>query len=211
MVQSRARLRFLETPGRSGRRGCVRAHGDGAHGSPARAPARPTAAGAHRAEFQGTDRDRSSRRRILGLAVIAAGLIVACSPSAPAANVPADERAQSGLAEVPLTIHSQTGDHRFTVEVAATLDQQEQGLMHRRSLDGDRGMIFPYDPPQDVGFWMKNTLIPLDMLFIRSDGTIARVASAKPLDLTTVAAGEPVAAVLELRGGRAAELGIRAG
>ena len=83
--------------------------------------------------------------------------------------------------------------------------------MFVRSLDGDQGMIFPYDPPQNVSFWMKNTLIPLDMVFIRADGTIARIATAKPLDETPVPAGEPVAAVLELRGGRAAELGIREG
>ena len=115
------------------------------------------------------------------------------------------------MAEIPLTIHSQNGAHRFTVEVAATLDQQQRGLMFRPSLEADRGMIFPYDPPQDVGFWMKNTLIPLDMVFIRTDGTIARIANATPLTLETVLSGEPVAAVLELRGGRAAELGIRAG
>jgi uncharacterized protein len=142
---------------------------------------------------------------------VAAGLIAACSPSAPAANVPAEEGAQSGLAEVPLTVHSRNGDHRFTVEVAARPDEQERGLMFRRSLAADRGMIFPYDPPQDVGFWMKNTVIPLDMLFIRADGQIARIATAKPLDLSAVPAGEPVAAVLELRGGRAAELGIQPG
>ena len=59
-------------------------------------------------------------------------------------------------------------------------------------------MIFPYDPPQHVAFWMKNTLIPLDMVFIRADGTIARIATAKPLDRTPVPAGEPVAAVLEI-------------
>jgi uncharacterized membrane protein (UPF0127 family) len=113
---------------------------------------------------------------------------------------------------MPLTIHSQNGDHAFTVEVAATLDQQERGLMFRRSLGADQGMIFPYDPPQDVGFWMKNTLIPLDMLFIRSDGSIARIAeNTTPLSLDGVPSGEPVAAVLELRGGRARELGIRAG
>jgi uncharacterized membrane protein (UPF0127 family) len=115
------------------------------------------------------------------------------------------------LAEAPLTIHSQNGVHRFTVEVAATLDQQQRGLMFRRSLAGDRGMIFPYDPPQDLGFWMKNTLIPLDMVFVRADGTIARIANATPLSIETVLSGERVAAVLELRGGRAAELGIRAG
>jgi uncharacterized membrane protein (UPF0127 family) len=83
--------------------------------------------------------------------------------------------------------------------------------MFVRSLAPDRGMIFPYDPPQQVSFWMKNTLIPLDMIFIRADGTIARIATAKPLDETPVPGGEPIAAVLEIAGGRAAELGIRMG
>ena len=112
---------------------------------------------------------------------------------------------------MPLTIHSASGEHRFTVQVAATAEEQEQGLMFYRSLGPDQGMIFPYDPPQDVAFWMKNTLIPLDMVFIRADGTIARIVTAKPLDLTSVPAGEPVAGVLEIRGGRASELGIREG
>jgi hypothetical protein len=112
---------------------------------------------------------------------------------------------------VPLTIRSATGSHLFTVEVAATPEQQEHGLMFYRSLGADQGMIFPYDPPQDVSFWMRNTLIPLDMIFIRADGTIARIAHAKALDETPVPAGEPVAAVLEIRAGRAAELGIREG
>lgn len=83
--------------------------------------------------------------------------------------------------------------------------------MFRRSLAPDRGMIFPYNPPQPVAFWMRNTLIPLDMIFIRADGRIARIATAKPLDETPVPAGEPVAAVLEIAGGRAAELGISEG
>ena len=109
---------------------------------------------------------------------------------------------------MPLTIHSASGDHRFTVDVARTFEQQERGLMFVKSLGADRGMIFPFDSPQNAVFWMKNTLIPLDMVFIRSDGTIARITTAKPLDLTGVPAGEPVSAVLEIRGGRAAELGI---
>jgi uncharacterized membrane protein (UPF0127 family) len=112
---------------------------------------------------------------------------------------------------VPLTIRSANGVHRFTVEVARTPRQQEIGMMYRRSVAPDRGMIFPYDPPQKVAFWMQNTLIPLDMIFIRADGRIARIATAKPLDLTSVPSGEPVAAVLEIRGGRAAQLGIRPG
>ncbi len=113
---------------------------------------------------------------------------------------------------MPLTIRSATGEHRFTVEVAASPQEQNDGLMYRRSLAPDRGMIFPYDPPQSVAFWMKNTLIPLDMIFIRKDGTIARIAAnTVPLSLEPVPGGEPVAAVLEIAGGRAAELGIREG
>jgi uncharacterized membrane protein (UPF0127 family) len=123
-----------------------------------------------------------------------------------------EEGAQTGLRHVPLTIRSSAGEHRFDVEIAATLEQQARGLMFRREIAPNGGMIFPYDPPQDVSFWMKNTLVPLDMVFIRADGTIARIAaSTTPLSLDAVPAGEPIAAVLELRGGRAAELGIREG
>ena len=123
-----------------------------------------------------------------------------------------EDSGQSGLREVPLTVRSANGEHRFTVEVAATPEQQARGLMYRRSLAGNRGMIFPYDPPQPVGFWMKNTLIPLDIIFIRADGRIARIAAnTVPHSLEPVGSGEPVATVLEIRGGRAAELGINAG
>ena len=112
----------------------------------------------------------------------------------------------------PLTIHSANGEHRFTVEVAATPDQQETGMMFRRSVAGNRGMIFPYDPPQEVAFWMKNTLIPLDMIFIRPDGRIARIAAnAVPESLDPVPSGEAISAVLEIGGGRSAELGIKEG
>ena len=112
---------------------------------------------------------------------------------------------------MPLTIRSATGIHHFTVQVAATPDQQERGLMFYKSLGPDQGMIFPYEPPQDISFWMKNTLIPLDIIFIRADGTIARITKAKALDETPLPSGEPVGAVLEIRGGRAAELGIKPG
>jgi uncharacterized membrane protein (UPF0127 family) len=123
-----------------------------------------------------------------------------------------EDAGQSDLAEVPLTVRSTTGEHRFTVEIAATPEQQARGLMYRRSLADDRGMVFPYDPPQAVGFWMKNTLIPLDILFIRADGRIARIAArTTPQSLDPVPSGEPIATVLEIRGGRAAELGIREG
>jgi uncharacterized protein len=84
--------------------------------------------------------------------------------------------------------------------------------MFRQSLDPDRGMIFPRTPPEDATFWMKNTLIPLDMLFVREDGTIARIAeNTDPMSLDPVPSLEPVAAVLEIAGGRSAELGIKQG
>ena len=140
--------------------------------------------------------------------------VLACSPQAPAQNTPAetvDPRAQTGLHEVPLTIKSKNGTHRFTVEVAATPKQQETGMMFRKSVAPNRGMIFPYEPAQEVGFWMKNTLIALDIIYIRADGTIVRITRAEPLDLTPLPSGEPIVAVLEIGGGRAAELGIKEG
>jgi uncharacterized membrane protein (UPF0127 family) len=142
--------------------------------------------------------------------------LLACSPPAPAQNASAestslDPRAQTGLREVPVTIRSKDRVHHFTVEVAATPEQQERGLMFRNSLADNRGMIFPYDPPENAAFWMKNTLIPLDLVFIRADGTIVRIATAQAMDLTPVPAGEPIGAVLELRGGLCAQLGIKEG
>lgn len=111
-----------------------------------------------------------------------------------------------------LSIQSSGKTHDFTVEVARTPEQQAQGLMNRQSLAPDRGMLFPYHPPADASFWMKNTLIPLDLIFIRPDGTIARIAAnAVPMSLDPIPSLEPVAAVLEIPGGRAAELGLKPG
>lgn len=84
--------------------------------------------------------------------------------------------------------------------------------MFRQSLGDDRGMLFPYEPPQQASFWMKNTLIPLDMVFVRADGTIGRIAeNTVPMSLDPVPSIDPVSAVLEIRGGRAAELGLKEG
>jgi uncharacterized membrane protein (UPF0127 family) len=150
--------------------------------------------------------------------------LIACSPQAPAQNAPAQTEtaqtepaekastgAQTGLREVPLTIHSKSGVHKFTVEVAATPDQQERGLMFRTDVPPNRGMIFPYEPAQEVAFWMKNTLVPLDIIYIRPDGKIGRITKAEAMDLTPLPAGEPISAVLEIRSGRAADLGIKEG
>jgi uncharacterized membrane protein (UPF0127 family) len=72
-------------------------------------------------------------------------------------------------------------------------------------------LIFPYDPPQEVAFWMKNTWIPLDIVFIAPDGRIARITHAQAMDITPLPSGVPITAVLEIAGGRAAELGIKEG
>jgi uncharacterized protein len=113
------------------------------------------------------------------------------------------------LAQIPVTIKTSKAAHKFRVDVASTPDEQARGLMFRESLAPDAGMIFPMAPPRFASFWMKNTLIPLDMIFIRTDGTIATIArDTTPYSLEPVSSGEPVAAVLEIAGGRAAELGI---
>ena len=118
----------------------------------------------------------------------------------------------AGLDQVPLTVTSDGKQHRFIVEVARTPEQQATGLMNRSTLAPDRGMVFPFETPRPASFWMKNTLIPLDIIFIRADGTIANVeANTVPLSLESVNSAGTVAAVLEIPGGRAAELGIAAG
>jgi len=104
------------------------------------------------------------------------------------------------------------GRTRFQVEVAATKAEQERGLMFRKSLAPDRGMLFTYKRPQPVAYWMKNTLIPLDILYIQADGRVLSIArNARPHDLTPLASGGPVLGVLEIAGGRAAQLGILPG
>ena len=136
--------------------------------------------------------------------------LVACQPSA--SNAVELGRSPAGLEQVPLTITSSNKTHRFTVELAQTAEEQATGLMNRSSLGPDRGMVFPFDPPREASFWMKNTLIPLDMIFIRADGTIANIAAnTVPLSLQPVFSEGTVAAVLEIAGGRSMELGIKAG
>ena len=100
----------------------------------------------------------------------------------------------------------------FEVEVAKTFEEKALGLMHRRSLAPDAGMLFVYTKELRQSMWMKNTLIPLDMLFIRDDGRIAHIHErAVPGSLATISSRGRVLAVLELRGGTVARLGIRKG
>ncbi len=118
----------------------------------------------------------------------------------------------AGLDQVTLCVTSGKTTRSFTVEVARTSQQQAKGMMFRQSVADDHGMIFPFPQPKMASFWMQNTPLPLDIIFIRSNGTIESIAeNAVPLSEETVNSGEPVAAVLELRGGLTSELGIVAG
>lgn len=102
--------------------------------------------------------------------------------------------------------------HDFRVELALTPQQQQQGLMNRTQMDKNAGMLFVFPRVEEKSFWMKNTLIPLDMIFIKKDGQIHKVHdSAKPNDLSSVHSDGPIYAVLEINGGVAKTQGIKAG
>ena len=113
----------------------------------------------------------------------------------------------------PLAILTKSGQqHAFQVEVARNDADRAQGLMYRRSMAPDRGMLFDFARVEPISMWMQNTYISLDMLFIRPDGTIARIAeNTEPLSTRTISSGEPVLGVLELAAGSAKRLGLHAG
>ena len=111
-----------------------------------------------------------------------------------------------------LVVATAAGPQKFVVEMALTPAQQEQGLMYRRKLAPDAGMLFDFVATQSRAFWMKNTLIPLDMLFIEASGRIADIHErAVPLSEEIIPSALPVRAVLELNGGTVARLGIKIG
>ena len=112
----------------------------------------------------------------------------------------------------PLVIETDNGPVMFTVEVAATQDARTRGMMHRDSVAPDAGMLFDFETEQVISIWMRNTRIPLDILYIRADGTIAKiVANAVPYSLRPMYSDFPVISVLEIAGGRSAEAGIAPG
>jgi len=117
--------------------------------------------------------------------------------------------APSGLELRQLSIESSGRTHHFRVEIAQSPEEQARGLMFRNELAPDSGMLFPFEKEREASFWMKNTVIPLDIVFVRTDGSIESIAAeTEPYSLDPIRSGEPVAAVLEIAGGRAAQLGI---
>ena len=157
-------------------------------------------------------------RRIAMLSAVL--LAVACSPQSGAEAAPAADPAPaaagthpvSGLEVIPLTVIADGERHAFAVEVARSRQEQARGLMFRTELGPNEGMLFPRTPPDVASFWMKNTPLPLDIIFVGPDGRILNIAAETvPYSLDPVAAAGLTGAVLEIPGGRAAELGIEAG
>jgi uncharacterized membrane protein (UPF0127 family) len=135
--------------------------------------------------------------RLTGLLCL--GFLLALAPARPA--------------ELPtLEIASKTGVHVFAVEIADTDQARAKGLMFRKEMPDGRGMLFDFHRDQEVSFWMENTYIPLDMIFIRGDGRILRIAeNTEPLSTKLIPSGGPIRAVLEVIGGTARKLGIAPG
>jgi uncharacterized membrane protein (UPF0127 family) len=143
-----------------------------------------------------------TRRAVLWFCIFAAVAAAAGSAAAPLQSFETSS----------LTIVSAHGRHRFTVQLAQTPAQMQQGLMFRPSLAADAGMLFDFKEPTVATMWMHNTLIPLDMLFVDANGTIVNIrARAVPESDAVISAEAPVRAVLELNGGTAARLGIARG
>jgi hypothetical protein len=111
-----------------------------------------------------------------------------------------------------LVIEAASGAHRFTIELATSPEERARGLMYRQELAADAGMLFLYAADQQITMWMKNTLIPLDMLFIAGDGRILNIAQRTiPGSLAAIPSDGPARGVLEVNGGTAARLGIKPG
>lgn len=150
-------------------------------------------------------------------ATLGAAALAACSTGA-SEEVAAQETAaaqthpESGLEIIEVTIDTGEAEHVFKTEVAASSEEQAKGLMFRTALGPDQAMIFPTEEPRARSFWMKNTPIPLDLVFIGPDRRILNIAAmAEPYSLESIPSDGPVIAVFEIAGGRAAELGIEPG
>lgn len=148
------------------------------------------------------------RRAFLGL--VAVSLVAGWTVLSSQAQQPAPPAVS--FEKSNLVIDTAGGPLTFEVELALTPDQQQRGLMFRQKLGAKEGMLFDFGSPQPLSFWMANTLIPLDMLFIDGEGKIVRVhANAEPLSTRAITSGVPARAVLEINGGASRLLGIKPG
>jgi uncharacterized membrane protein (UPF0127 family) len=124
----------------------------------------------------------------------------------------AQPEAGSAAGSGTLVLKTESGDHSFNVEVATTDEEKSLGLMYRRSLPENGGMLFLYDRPQAAAMWMKNTIIPLDMVFIGPGGDVHRIEqNTEPFSTTVIPSEGAVVGVLELNAGEAAKIGLKRG
>jgi hypothetical protein len=111
----------------------------------------------------------------------------------------------------PLVAVTGSGEHSFSIEIADTSDEREAGLMFRKDMADDHGMLFVFDKPGEVAFWMKNTPMPLDLVFIGPDGRINAIRRGEPESEAIIAPGQIVSFVLELKAGAAAKDDLKDG
>jgi uncharacterized protein len=124
----------------------------------------------------------------------------------------ADGTAMAKMRRETLTLKTTTAEHVIDIEVAETMEEKALGLMFRTSVPDNTGMLFPYGDPQDITMWMRNTYVSLDMVFIRADGVVHRIAArTEPLSEKIVSSEGNVTAVLELGAGAAERLGLKPG
>jgi uncharacterized protein len=146
-------------------------------------------------------RRRFSRRLMMSL-VVAFGVLASLRPDA----------AVQAASVQPLEIATRSGVHVFSVEMATTEEEKQTGLMHRKELPDGKGMLFDFSPEQQISMWMKNTYISLDMIFIRADGRILRIAeNTEPLSTRIISSGGLAKGVLEVIAGTAQKYGIQPG
>ena len=139
--------------------------------------------------------------------LLAAALLAAAAPVAAAPRCP-----DPSLRRGDVSIATASGRHRYRVEIATTADQEACGLMFRRQMAADAGMLFTFRPPRQLSFWMENTYLPLDIIFLDAKGRVLNVAArAEPLSRTLIDSRGVAASVVELNAGEAARIGLKPG
>jgi uncharacterized membrane protein (UPF0127 family) len=136
----------------------------------------------------------------------AAGVLLAAVPASAEFACPS-----AGLAHAPATFVTATGRHKYDLEVAASGEAQQCGLMYRKTMKPGAGMIFPFTPPRPATFWMENTVLPLDLVFVGPDNKVLTIASGKPFSRDMIDSGGVTASVIELNAGQAHKIKLKPG